>query len=91
MSSFSYPKTLKPKILIVNEKDHKQSAKITNKYSSISVKNRETKNIFKTGETKKDAYTFKGTSIHDPLTAILFLRSQKLTKGQQIPPLRSPL
>ncbi|MGJ8676918.1 MAG: DUF3108 domain-containing protein [Akkermansiaceae bacterium] len=94
LSSFSHPKTLEPKILIVNEKDDKETVKITNKYNKTSVLNKKTAHILKEDRIEKDSYTFEGVKIHDPLTAMLFLRSQKLDQGEKthlcIHPFNSP-
>lgn len=83
MTSFINPKTLKPRLLVANESDDDEKVKIFNTYNSKSVEHKKTTTTFKTGKVEDKAHTFSGLPIHDPLSAMLFLRSQKLHVGDK--------
>ena len=80
-TTFASRKTLLPKLVIINEKDRKESDDIVNKYSTRSVTSKKTTKKIgaKTGQTFN--HTFKASYTHDFLSAMLYLRSQKLANG----------
>lgn len=94
MTSFINPKTQKPRLLVANEYDDEEKVKIFNTYHSSSVEHKKTTTLFKSGEVEEKAHKFGAVPIHDPLSAMLFLRSQKLEVGEKtymcIHPFASP-
>jgi len=81
MTSFSSRKTLLPKLVIINEKDRKESDDITNKYSSRNVSHKKTTTKLSNKAKTPQSHTFNAPYVHDFLTTMLYLRSQKLNKG----------
>ena len=81
MTSFASRKTLQPKLLIVNEKDSKESDDITNKYTSSKVNHKKTTTKFSNKQKTSKSHTFSSPNVQDFLTTMLYLRSQKLTNG----------
>lgn len=83
MTSFSQRKTFRPILLVANESDNKEKVAITNRFKTGSVSHSKITNETN-GKSKTETHTFKASTIHDPLTAILFIRSQKLNNGDKI-------
>ncbi len=83
MTSFASRKTLLPKLMVSKDKDKRKEESITNKFYTSSVSHKKTTKNFVTGTTDS-SQSFKASAIHDPLTAMMFIRSQKLEVGNKI-------
>jgi hypothetical protein len=83
-TSFANPKSLTPKLLVANEVDDSEQVKIFNTYSKNSVSHKKTTTPVKSKAVEEKSHVFSGIPIHDPLTALLFVRSQKLDLGDKV-------
>lgn len=95
MTSFSTARSYKPTLFVVDEDDKKAKVNTKNKFTKRGVIHNSTKN-YKKGQTPRiRKHTYSIANSHDPLSAIQYIRSQKLNNGQKLylslHPMNSPM
>lgn len=84
MTSFMKGKDNKPILFVANEKDGKEKVYTKNKYTAKGTTHYSLTDITKTGKKEERNHLFKYGNVHDPLSAILYIRKQPLKNGDKV-------
>ncbi len=84
MTSFINGKTLKPTLFLANELDKREKVITKNKFTRSGVIHTSTTTPLRSKKSVTKTHTFKFGNVHDPLSAIQYIRRQKLNNGDKI-------
>lgn len=81
ITSFTYKGSYKPAVSVAYENDSKKTTTTTNRYKSSGVEHKEVKTSLLDKSTKTKTHTFGFANSHDAISAMLYIRGQKLNNG----------